>query len=370
MAVPLARRNIFHEKGKLALSVAGIAASLALILLLMGFREGLYATLTAYVDNIGADLIIAQSGVQGMFSSNSALALNIHDATAAAGGAEQAGHIIISDIIFTRGALKTPVLLVGYDPQTTFGSPWEMSAGRGIQNEGEILLDTYLARRADVALGDRVEVLGREFTVVGLTRGTSSWMSPYIFVSLDDAEATLGLSGIVSYHLLRLPEGADPQRAARAIEAAIPNVDAMTPDEIASADRRVLANIMDTPINVMLFIGVIIGIAVMSLTAYTAVADQMREYGVLKAIGAGSSRLVRLVAAETLIRAGLGYLFGVGLSLLAAAFIMARWPQFTIVILLPIILQAGALTLLMSLLAALLPIRRLSQIDPLVVFKS
>ncbi|NOY98437.1 MAG: ABC transporter permease [Chloroflexi bacterium] len=370
MTVPLARRNIFHEKGKLALSVAGVAASLALILLLMGFKEGLYATLTAYVDNIGADLIVAQSGVQGMFSSNSALALDIHDAAAAAGGAEQAGHIIISDIIFTRGETKTPVLLVGYDPQTTFGSPWEIGAGRGVERAGEILLDTYLAQRSDIALGDRVDVLGRDFTVVGLTRGTSSWMSPYIFLSLDDAEAALGLSGIVSYHLLRLPEGVDPQEAAKAVEAAVPGVDAMTPDEIASADRRVLANIMDTPINVMLFIGVIIGIAVMSLTAYTAVADQMREYGVLKAIGASRARLMRLVAAETLIRAGLGYLLGTGLSLLTAALIMARWPQFSILIRPETILQAGGLTLLMSLVAALLPIRRLDQIDPLLVFKT
>lgn len=141
MSVPLARRNLFHDKGKLALSITGVAASLTLILILLGFREGLYVTLTAFVDNIGADLIVAQSGVQGMFSSQSAIPLNLHDKAAAAVNASEAGHIIIADIIISRGDTKTPVLLVGYDPSTPFGGPWNIGQGRGVQADNEILLD-------------------------------------------------------------------------------------------------------------------------------------------------------------------------------------------------------------------------------------
>jgi putative ABC transport system permease protein len=370
MSVPLTRRNIFHERGKLALSVSSVAASLALILLLLGFREGLYATLTAYVDNIGADLIVAQSGVQGMFSSNSAVSLNLHDNAVAAASATEAGHILLADVIFTRGEVKTPVLLVGYDPETTFGSPWKIGSGSFLTGDDEIMIDTWLAKRSGINLGDGVELLGQEFEVIGLTRETSSWMSPYVFVSLNAAETALGLSGIVSYHLLRLPDGMDVDAAARAVENEVPGVDAMIPDEIAEADRRVLANIMDTPINVMLIIGVVIGIAVMSLTSYTAVTDQTREYGVLKAVGANGSQLARLVTTETLARSGLGYVFGIGLSYLAAFLIMTIWPQFNILIRLEAVARVGILALVMSLIAALLPIRRLNKIDPLVVFKS
>ncbi|HUM67463.1 MAG TPA: ABC transporter permease, partial [Chloroflexota bacterium] len=93
MSVPLTRRNLFHEKGKLALSVAGVAAALALILLLLGFREGLYATLAAFVNNVGADLIVAQSGTQGMFTSDSVVPLGLHDQAATAVNAAEAGHI-------------------------------------------------------------------------------------------------------------------------------------------------------------------------------------------------------------------------------------------------------------------------------------
>ncbi len=370
MGVPYTRRNLFFEKGKLALSITGVASALALIFLLMGFRSGLYATLTAFVDNIGADLIIAQSGVQGMFSSNSALPLDLHEQAAKIVGASEAGHILVADIIFTQEETKTPVVLVGYDPATTFGSPWKIGRGRTIIENNEVVLDTWLAQRAGLIIGDSVNLLGQKFTLVGLTLETASWMSPYIFVSLETAEDILGLSGIVSYHLLRLPESTNPDAAIIAVEAELTGVDALTPDDISEADRRILANVMDTPINVMLGIGFVIGVAVMGLTAYTAVTDRMREYGVLKALGADGVRLAMIVLVETFYRAGLGFILGIILAHLSATLIMARWPQFNILIEAQTVVQVGLLTLVMSLLSVLLPINRMNQIDPVMVFKS
>lgn len=369
MTVPIARRNLLHEKGRLGLSVAGIAASLALVLLLLGFRTGLYTTLTAFVDNLGADLIVAQSGVQGMFASDSAVPLDLHDEAVAAARAREAGHIVVADIIFTAGETKTPVLLVGYEPDTPFGAPWDIGAGREVTADDEILLDTWLAQRADIALGDRIEVLGRNFQVVGLTRETSSWMSPYIFVSLEAAVTALHLNNVVSYHLLQLPDGGDPDQAIAAIETRISGVDALTPEEMAAADRRVLATVMDTPLKVLIIIGVVVGIAVMGLTAYTAVVDGRREYGVLKAVGASGRYLTWLVLRETAYRALLGFLLGIGLAYLFAALIVTIWPQFTIVIRPETVVQVGVLALLMTGVASWLPVRRLHGIDPVLAFK-
>jgi putative ABC transport system permease protein len=370
MSVPITQRNLIHEGGKLFLSIAGVAASLTLILLLMGFREGLYDTLTAYVNHLHADLIVAQSGVEGLSSSDSAIPLDLHGIVAEMAQAEEAGHILLADVIFTQSEVKTPVMLVGYEPAAAFGSPWKLGQGRLLEADDEILVDSWLAKRTGIALDDRVDLLGGSFKVVGLTRETSSWMSPYIFVTLKAAGNLLGISGTVSYHLLRLPDGIDVEDAAQAIEKEVTGVDALTPQAIAQADQRVLSTIMDTPINVMLFIGVVIGIAVIGLTAYTSIIDHLREYGVLMAVGASGLRLGRLVVSETLYRAVLGYLLGIGLSYVAAFVIMARWPQFNILIRPENIAQAGLLALVMSLIAALIPVRGLSRIDPMIVFKS
>jgi ABC-type antimicrobial peptide transport system permease subunit len=58
------------------------------------------------------------------------------------------------------------------------------------------------------------------------------------------------------------------------------------------------------------------------------------------------------------------------MSYVAAFLIMARWSQFNILIRPESIARAGLLSLVMSLIAALIPVRGLSRIDPLVVFKS
>jgi len=370
MTVPLARRNLLHEKGKLLLSVLGVGAALTLIVLLLGFREGLYATLTAYVDSLDADLIVAQSGVKGFFASNSAIPAAIHDDIAAASGAVETGHVLVADVIFTVGETKTPVLLVGYNPETGIGGPWHLGQGRGVQGDGEVALDLWLAQRNGIAVGDRGDLLGRTFTVVGLTRETASWMSPYVFVSQRAAEEILQLPGGASFYFVRLAGDADVGAAAQAVETQVPGVDALRPSDVALADREVLAAVMETPIVVMLVISAIIGMAVMGLTAYIAVADRMRDYGVLKAIGAGRGRLNRLVAVETFYRAALGFVLGTGLSYLTAELIMALWPQFSIVIQPGAVVAAGAAALGMTTLAALLPIRRVAAIDPALAFKA
>lgn len=47
----LARRNLFRDRTRFALSVLGVAVSIGLILLLAGYRSGVYRQSTAYLDN-------------------------------------------------------------------------------------------------------------------------------------------------------------------------------------------------------------------------------------------------------------------------------------------------------------------------------
>ena len=369
MTIRLAWRNLLYQKGKLILGPLGVGASLTLIILLTGFRDGLYSAVTAYTDHMDADLMVTQSGGQGGLSA-SAIPAAIHDELAATAGALETEHVLSADIIFTHGDVKWPSILVGYNLDSGWGGPWEMGAGRDVRADDEITLDTWLARKTDIQIGDAVDVLGRRFTVVGLTRGTASWMGTYLFVSRAAAEDLLEMPGMASFFLLRLPEGADRQAISETIQSRIPGVGVVAPEEQARASKEVLKTALSTPLNVMLFISIITGIAVMGLTTYTAIMDRVREYGVLKALGANGRWLRRLVMAETLYRAGLGFVLGIGLSYLAADLIMRVFPQFTIVIGPRTILWTGLMALVMSIFAALLPLRRVTAIDPAMVFKA
>jgi len=369
MSVSLAQRNVFHERGKLILGVLSVAAALTLITLLTGFRDGMYSAVAAYTDNMRADLIVTQSGGKGTYTSG-AIPAAIHGEIASVSGAIEVEHVLAADIIFTDGDLRIPAVLIGYNLPTGVGGPWSLHQGRAVQQDDEITLDTWLAHHAGIGVNDEVNVLGQRFTVVGLTSQTTSWIGSYIFVSRTAAEGLLQQPGIASFYLLRLPDGADTSAVARAIESQVSGVEALTPGQIALARRKTLASIIGAPINLMLLIGFITGIAVMGLTTHTAIVDRMQEYGVLKAVGANGNWLRRLVIFETLFRAGLGFMLGIGLSYLVAQLIMRVFPQFTIIIHPETIGMIGLSALVMTVFAALLPIRRVVAIVPAVVFKA
>lgn len=369
MSVPITQRNLLHNKGKFILHVLGIAAAFMLILLLFGFRNGMYSSISAYIEHIGVDLIVAQPGTDGFFSSASSLPSELHDALGNTYGVVQIDHILVSDTIFTHNTARTPVLLIGYHLESGFGGPWNIGNGRGLQADDEILLDTWLAWRSGVQVGDIVRLFGRSFSVVGLTRETSSWMSPYLFVSLSAAEDVLQAEGDASFFLLNLPTGTDTAAVRSMIERNFSNTQVVTPDQMAASDQQFLSTILDRPIAVMIIISGIIAIAIMGLITYTTVIGQMREYSVLKAIGASNRWLQSLALRESLFRTVLGFVVGVAFSLLASELIMQMWPQFTIRFhwqMLPVI---GVAAILMTVIAAIWPIQRIATVDPAAVFK-
>jgi len=94
------------------------------------------------------------------------------------------------------------------------------------------------------------------------------------------------------------------------------------------------------------------------------VAERRREYGIVRAIGARASTLTALAVRQTLALAVLGLLAGGALYLAGRALISAWRPQFSIVLTSGALARAVAAALLMGLVAAVVPARRLIATDP------
>lgn len=369
--VPFVRASLFDQPLRLALSVAGVAAALILMLLLLGFRAGLYQSISAYVDNSGADLFIGQKGATGVVASSSAIPIELADEVARASGADAVQPVTIVDIIFQHNGEKTPVILVGYEPGHELGGPWSIVAGREPNSESdEILLDEALAGNNEIEVSDKVEIFGRRLEVVGLTSGTSNWMSPFLFLPTSTLARSLGDQETVSFFLLRLEDGADAASIAETLESKMDDIHAMPPSLLAEHDRAVLAEVMETPLMVMLAISFVIGTAVLGLTSYSASLDRLREYGVLKAIGASPGRMRSWLLQESLYRGALGYSLGAVGALAAGRMIEELWPQFTVVIEPVAFLVTAVSLIVMAILGALLPLRRVERLEPAAVFKA
>ena len=112
-----------------------------------------------------------------------------------------------------------------------------------------------------------------------------------------------------------------------------------------------------------------VGLSVAGLTIYTATVEKSREYGILKAEGITNRFLYRVVIEQSLVTSALGFVLGVSLIIFIAPFAQGLVPQFVVFVRWQDILGITGATLLMALIAAFIPVRRLAHIDPVTVFK-
>src|SRR5439155_8747997 len=157
---------------------------------------------------------------------------------------------------------------------------------------------------------------------------------------------------------------------ANRVELAAPGVHMVTGQDFAGETRdRILSNILPILI-VVLIVAFVVGLAVAGLTIYTATVEKAREYGILKAVGFANSFLYRTVLEQSLVTGFLGFAIGVGLTLIVGPFASGLVPQFVLFTRWQDVAFMAGVTLLMSCIAAYIPVRRLAAIEPVAVFKA
>jgi putative ABC transport system permease protein len=364
----LAFRNLFQQKFRLALSIGGVALAITLIILLNGFLQGIYAQVTAYLDNTPADLIVAQDGVTNLLSATSLLPANTEDLARGVPGIAQTTPIIAQFVILDIHDEKVVAYLVGYDPELG-GGPWELLAGRPPADDDEVVLDWVMAKIHGFGLGDTIEILDEDFTVVGLSDGTNSWMASFLFIEKRAAEGLFLTPDAASFLLLSLDAEADTTAVESRLRRRLRDAEILPAATVKQNDLDLLVQVFAIPLQMMVAIAFAVGTAILGMVIYTATVERVREYGVLKAVGATNWHLYWLVTQQGLVTALLGVSIGIGLAWLAAQWIMSVSPQFLVIFRPNAVLVTALTGLAMGLLAALLPARYVGRLDPAQVFR-
>ncbi|MBI3942829.1 MAG: ABC transporter permease, partial [Chloroflexi bacterium] len=354
----LARRNLFQDKTRLVLSVAGVALAVMLILLLSGLLSGIYRQISTYLNYTPGSIVVTQDGVTNLLGATSLLPPGTLNAVRQVAGVSEAIPVLSQFVILDLHGKKQPAYLVGYDPAVG-GGPWHLAAGREPQRDEEVVFDRVLAQQHDIALGNKIEVMGREFTVAGLSEDTTSWMASFFFMRKTAAEALLGAPGATSL-LLVTPSAGTSVDVLRDRLAGVKGTEVLLKREMVDNDAKLFARIFSTPLQLMVGIAFLIGILVVGMVIYAATMERQREYGVLKAMGARNSVLYGVVTTQALIAAGAGACAGVALAFGGAQLIMTLRPQFLVVIEPAAAFWSLFSGLVMALLAAIFPVRAIA----------
>jgi putative ABC transport system permease protein len=363
----IARRNLLQDKTRLALTVGGVALAVTLILVLNGFLSGMNRQITSYLDDSPGSIVVAQQGVRNLLGATSLLPQDAGAQAEAVEGAAEVIPVLSQFVILDLHGKKQPAYLIGYDPGKG-GGPWKIASGREPQTDQEMVFDRILAERHELHVGSSLEIMGQDFTIVGLSEDTTSWMTSFFFIRKTAAENLLRAPGATSFLLVTPGAGTTPEALRQRLDD-LPGVNALTKDEMAANDIKLFVKVFSAPLRLMVGIAFLVGTLVVGLVIYTATVERQREYGVLKAIGASNRLLYGVVAAQALAAALAGAVAGDLLALGAAQWIMAARPQFLITIEPRDMFLALLAGLGVALAAALFPARVIAGLAPAEVFR-
>lgn len=367
----LAWRNLTQERTRLLISVGGVALALLLILVMSGVFAGAEEHAVSYINQQPAALWLMQGGVENMHMASSLLPAGTVSRVREVPEVAEAVGVLYATAGVDLGDSVVYSYVFGFDPSQPFGGPWQVVQGRADPAPGEVVLDGALAARYGLSLGDKVNVLGTELKIAGLSKDTFGIATNMIFIHKETLAQFIGVPRQAASYVLVQPEpDADLPTLQTALHLAVPEANLMTQEAFAASDKEMIRQMGVDVIGAMNMVAYVVGLLVIGLTIYTATLERAREYGILKAVGANSRQLLQVVFNQAFISAGLGIMVGIGLAYGVGALITRMLPEMSIVIRPGDLLGELPVLLLITAVAALLPVGRVLRLDPMVVFRA
>jgi putative ABC transport system permease protein len=377
MMLRLALRQLTSEPFRAALVALAICCAVAVTLILRGFEQGLYVQSESVVLDRGGQLILAQAGVSNFLAVRSALPQLTRQQVEEIEGVAVAHPVTGFWVIYGPEGNKFPLLLLVYD---TFGGPTHLVQGEPIRDGRDVIIDLGLSKRFGLKPGDPLIVSDFEFRVVGITSGSSALFSTLAFVTYDgmidlflESEIAPDISTfpLLSFLLVETEPGAAVEQVRRDISTQVPQVNALTPREIADNDMALGEELFGPIMGVLISLSYAIGMLIVGLIAYADVSARRRMFGVLKALGFRVSHIASAVMMQMLLLALVAFPLAVLLALGVGTAIEWNMPVYRIHF-----LEADGLSrtflglVLMVIAGGLLPLRLIARTDPMIAFQS
>ncbi|MHB8791734.1 MAG: ABC transporter permease [Thermoleophilia bacterium] len=366
--VSVARRNLFSDPTRLIISVGGVAVAILLIIVLLAVYTGSLRQMSAYVDNVDADLWVAQAGSPDMLHSFSVVPESLVGELSKVEGVSDVWPLTSRTTLVDIGEKKNSLILVGYQPGGA-GGPWKMSEGNSEPGPGGIVADKVTMKTNGLELGDTIEADGQQYEIVGVSEDTSIMVAQYAFVDIEQAKKALGPNRI-NFILVNVDDPAARDRIKDEIQAAHPQQTVFTQEQFSSNNAAVIREGILPVLAVVVVIAFIIGVAIVGLVVYSATLEKYREYGVLKAVGASGPTLYKIVLEQSLLSALLGYAVGAVASFGVARIVSRIVVQISVAFTWQHFASAFVAAIVMSVIASYVPARKINRIDPVIVFKA
>jgi ABC-type antimicrobial peptide transport system permease subunit len=352
-------RNLLRRRTRTALTLLGIAVSIAAIVALGALAQGTKDLMTAMFRASQTDLFATESGVDADFSA-------IDERVGARIEARPDVEAVSGTIMTAANTEKMPMLILfGYHPRSFAIRHFRIIEGEPLTGRHQVVVGRQAAEQTGLDVGDTLRLMKSNFRVVGLYETGISYEDIGVVISLREAQALTGKPGQVMYYGIKLRDPGQVETVKRELEAAFPDIDFALTSEIAESmsDFQVLQEMVTQISLLAVFIG---GLGMLN-TMLMSVLERTREIGVLRALGWHRRRVLVMILQEALLLGAVGGVAGAMLGLgLGALMSLVRgsWGALEPTYTPQIFVQAVVVALVAGTLGGLYPAWRATRMRP------
>jgi putative ABC transport system permease protein len=217
----------------------------------------------------------------------------------------------------------TSVMVVGVDPkeEIKIKTWWKVNQGKYLEQPDQALVGAIAAEILKLNIGDVIPLDGTSVTVAGVLEETGSNDDYQVFVPIETLQKAFSREGLVSSVDIRALCNACPvETIASDINANVPGVRAVAVKQIAETEMGMvekMSKFMLTLAGITLAVG-LFGVV---NTMMTSVNERIKDIGIMRAVGASRSQIVKAFIYEAIIigiiGGVLGYMVGTLLAYIA-----------------------------------------------------
>ncbi|GAC1703238.1 MAG: ABC transporter permease [Candidatus Acidiferrum sp.] len=343
-------RNLLHRPLRTLIGIIAVAVEVALVVLIVGLTSGLLSETAKRIEGIGADIMVQPPAASIFLGfSGSPMPMKIGDRLK-----EQKYVQAVAPALLQFNSTGGVDVVYGIDPDSfrAVSGGFVFLAGHDMQGPDDLLVDDWAAKAKHIKLGDTYNLLNHDWHVAAII---DHGKGARLFVPMATLQDLVGAHDKVSIFFLKCTRPEHTDDVMEEIRHVLPGYTIRPLKDLFSLMTSTNIPGLHMFINAMIALAVSIGLLVIFLTMYTTVIERTRDVGVLKALGAGQSFIVRALLAESALLCVFGIVAGIGLSYAVRAAFLAGFPTLSILISTEWIIRAAAIALAGALLGASYP---------------
>jgi len=314
----LVTANLKHHPGRTLAAVAGVAVGVILVVLTVGLVRGMLRERGRRDANTGVEIMLSQSGQLGISITSLPVTLPIE---------------LMNRVRETDGiAAVTPVAQHlemkgegGLGIRQIDGVEFEsyrraanvrISRGQPLPATGEVVIvDVKYAAAHKTRIGDKLDLLDRDFTVVGVYEPETG---ARLMIPIATMQELLGAPGKCSMFLVKCRNADEQETVARRIVERFPDFRVLFTRDLPKLFAEGYGG-LNVFLNVVAGLAAAISLLVIALTMYTTVTERTRQIGILKSLGASKRFIAGVFIKESLMISAIGVLGGIVIALIVRA---------------------------------------------------